>query len=58
MLTSVDFELIWWLALLISAAILTLLSPSILNLVQERSDSYIDDLPAWTRNYERIQRRH
>ena len=58
MLTPTDFELIWWLAMLIWVAVLVLLGPSILNLVQERSDNYIDDLSAWTRNYERLQRRH
>ena len=57
-MSMIDFELIWWLVMLICVAALVLLGPSILNLVQERSDSYIDDLPAWTRNYERIQRRH
>ena len=52
---SVDFELIWWLVMLICAAALMLLGPSILT---SCSDSYIDDLPAWTRNYEKLQRRY
>lgn len=53
-----DFELIFWLALLICTFVLMILGPSILNLVQEQSDYYIEDLEAWTRNYAKIQKRY
>lgn len=49
-----DFELIWWLSVLLGVVIA---GPAIFGL-RVASSNYIEDLKAWNRNYERIQRRH